>query len=155
MKTTTVNPLNIIGISVRTSNANGQAAQDIPALWNKFMTENTQANIPNKVCENIYAIYTDYEGDHTLPYTTIIGCEVSNFEQVPEGMTQHIIKGGKYQHHLAKGNMDDGIIINKWKEIWAAEAETPRAYTSDFEIYGPKAADMSNAEVDIMIALND
>jgi len=27
----------VIGISVRTTNENGQAAKDIPFLWNKFL----------------------------------------------------------------------------------------------------------------------
>lgn len=29
----------VIGIAVRTTNENQQAAQDIPVLWHKFMTE--------------------------------------------------------------------------------------------------------------------
>ena len=39
----------LIGISVRTSNENGQAMTDIPALWNKFMSENWIEKIPNKI----------------------------------------------------------------------------------------------------------
>ena len=29
----------VIGISVRTTNANAQAGKDIPALWSRFVTE--------------------------------------------------------------------------------------------------------------------
>lgn len=39
MSTQTIRKFNVIGISVRTTNENGQAGQDIPALWNKFVTE--------------------------------------------------------------------------------------------------------------------
>ena len=33
----------VIGISVRTTNENGQAAKDIPFLWNKFFEENRES----------------------------------------------------------------------------------------------------------------
>lgn len=34
-----IRPFNIIGISVRTTNENDQAAKDIPALWKRFISE--------------------------------------------------------------------------------------------------------------------
>jgi len=81
-----IEPFNIIGISVRTTNENGQAVKDIPALWNRFMSEGIANKIPNKTSESIYCIYTEYEKDHTKPYTTIIGCRVDQVENIPAGM---------------------------------------------------------------------
>src|SRR5690606_1631514 len=66
----------VIGISIRTINENGQSAKDIETLWGKFWGEEIQKQIPNKVNDNIYAVYTDYETDFTGPYTTIIGLPV-------------------------------------------------------------------------------
>lgn len=152
MKTSTVQPKKIVGISVRTSNANGQAAQDIPALWNTFMEKNILAKIPNKVNDEIYTIYTDYEGDHTKPYTTVIGCAVTQFDNLPEGLVSHTIEGGQYQVYVAKGDLYKGAVIKKWQEIWGSDLN--RAYTSDFEIYGEKSADMHNAEVDIFVGIH-
>lgn len=74
---TNMQKINIVGISVRTSNNNGEAGRDIPALWNKFLVEGISEKILNKVDETIYCLYTDYEKDHTTPYTTILGCAVS------------------------------------------------------------------------------
>jgi len=71
MTNTKKDELTIVGLSVRTSNAPGKADKDIPKLWDKFMAENITTQIPNKTDETIYAIYTDYEGDHTKPYTTV------------------------------------------------------------------------------------
>lgn len=72
----TIQKFHVIGISIRTTNENNQAAQDIPELWNKFMTESVIEKIPNKVENAVYCIYTEYEKDHTKPYTTILGCRV-------------------------------------------------------------------------------
>jgi predicted transcriptional regulator YdeE len=76
----------VIGIEVRTTNENEQAAKDIPVLWEKFMKENVLNNIPNKIDNTIYSIYTEYEKDHTKPYTTLLGCKVESLENIPEGM---------------------------------------------------------------------
>lgn len=82
----------IIGIEVRTTNQNSQAINDIGALWGgKFMEQGILKKIPNKVNSTIYCLYTDYEGDHLLPYTTVIGCEVSSIDEVPSGMVAKAI----------------------------------------------------------------
>jgi len=95
----------VIGIAVRTSNENGQAAQDIPALWNRFMSDNMMAQIPNKTDGAVYCIYTDYQKDHTKPYTTIIGCKVSTLDEVPKGMIGKTIEGGSFhRRELSQAN---------------------------------------------------
>ncbi|KVV15054.1 hypothetical protein AP058_01612 [Flavobacterium sp. TAB 87] len=50
-----------------------------------------------------------------------------------------------------KGNLMDNLVINKWLEIWETDLE--RKFSADFEVYGEKAKDQANAEVDILIAL--
>jgi len=65
--------MKIVGISVRTTNQNGQAMQDIGNLWQRFFSEQLLAKIPNKVSDAIYSIYTDYQKDYTEPYTCIVG----------------------------------------------------------------------------------
>ena len=78
----------LIGIELKTSNEQARAAKEIPQHWDKFYKEGVLAKIPNKVSEDVYALYTDYEGDHTKPYSCIIGCEVSTLEQIPDGMVE-------------------------------------------------------------------
>ena len=95
----------IIGISVRTTNQDQQASSDIPALWNKFFGEGILAKIPNKVSSNLYSIYTDYEKDHTAPYTTILGCEVENLNEIPEGLIGKTIPEGNYEMNGPKYGM--------------------------------------------------
>jgi predicted transcriptional regulator YdeE len=142
----------IIGISVRTTNENGQAAQDIPALWYKFISENIIDQIPNKVDNTLYCVYTNYEKDHTKPYTTILGCKVSSIAEIPENMMALTIKEANYAKYIAKGDLNKGAVFNKWAEIWT-DVSIDRAFTADFEVYNEKAKDPNNAEVDIFIAV--
>lgn len=142
---------NVIGIPVRTTNENLVCMQDIGALWDRFFSENIMEKIPNKVGSEIYSVYTDYESDHTAPYTVIIGCKVSHLNEVPEGMVGKEIPSGEYSTYLAKGSIPEGSVGEAWKKIWQAEHD--RAYTADYEIYGPKAQNPHDAEVEIQIAL--
>lgn len=114
MKTQTIEAFQVIGIAVRTTNENNQAAQDIPALWNKFMSEGISRKIPNALGEELYCIYTDYESDHTKPYTTLLGCKVSTLENIPEGMMGKTFATGDYVPFVAKGNIRKGMVINIW-----------------------------------------
>ncbi|WP_300598964.1 GyrI-like domain-containing protein [Niabella sp.] len=141
----------VIGISVRTTNANNQAAIDIPALWERFMTTGIAQQIPNKAGDAVYSIYTAYEKDHTQPYTTVLGCRVTCFDQIPAGMEAVEIAAGNYARFTATGNMGEGFVFNEWLKIW----NTPlsRKYTTDFEVYGVEAQDPEHAEVPIFIAL--
>ncbi|HPH99615.1 MAG TPA: GyrI-like domain-containing protein [Chitinophagaceae bacterium] len=151
MDTQKITSFNIIGIAVRTTNENSQAAKDIPALWNKFMSENILQQIPNKVDNTIYCMYTEYEKDHTKPYTTLLGCKVENLENIPTGMIGKTVEGGNYIKQTVKGNLMQGVIANAWVKIW--NANFSRLYTADFEVYGEKAQNPENAEVDIFIAV--
>lgn len=151
MNTKTIKPFHIMGIAIRTTNENQQAATDIPLLWQRFMSEQLAEKIPDKTDDAIYCVYTDYEKDHTKPYTTILGCSVYDTSDVPEGMVARTIPGGSYKLFTAKGNLMQGAVISEWIKIWNAPIQ--RIFTSDFEVYGEKARNLENGEVDIFIAV--
>jgi predicted transcriptional regulator YdeE len=141
----------VIGIAVRTSNENGQSVKDIPALWQQFMQEAVIEKIPNKTNHDIYCIYTEYEKDHTKPYTTIIGCKVSTLDTIPAGMKGVYFEEASYIKITAQGNIQEGLVFNEWIKIW--NADLPRAFTADYEVYGEKASNPEAAVVDIFIAI--
>ncbi|MNT98778.1 hypothetical protein D3C72_2414420 [compost metagenome] len=60
------------------------------------------------------------------------------------------IEGGAYQKQQLKGNLLQGLVFNAWVAIW--NSGISRAYTADFEVYGDKARNPEDAEVDIFIA---
>lgn len=151
MNNVKIEPFKVIGIAVRTTNENNQAAEDIPVLWEKLMNENMVEKIPNKIDNTIYSIYTDYEKDHTKPYTTLLGCKVENLDIIPEGMVGKSFEGGNYVKFNPKGNLAEDLVINEWIKIWNMDLE--RIFTADFEIYGEKTQNPEEAEVDILIAV--
>jgi len=142
----------IVGISVRTTNENAQAKQDIGGLWGRFMEEGIRSKIPNAIDESIYAVYTDYESDHSKPYTTILGYKVDSLKDIPVGMVGHEIEPSDFEKFTAKGNLKGDAVIAMWGQIWNSDID--RSYTSDFEVYDERASDPSNGEADIFIALN-
>ncbi|PKF75594.1 GyrI-like domain-containing protein [Chryseobacterium sp. PMSZPI] len=152
MNNVKVEPFKVIGIAVRTTNENNQAATDIPALWEKFMKENVLDNIPGKIDNTVYSIYTDYEKDHTKPYTTLLGCKVEHLDIIPDGMIGQSFDGGNYVKFTTKGDLSKGLIINEWLEIW--KMDLGRIFTADFEIFDQaKVQNPMDAEIDILIAV--
>jgi predicted transcriptional regulator YdeE len=140
---------NVIGISVRTNNNVG--GKDIGNLWGKFMGEGVFEKIPNKTSYNVYGIYTDYESDHTGDYTAIVGCRVNSLGEIPEGMVGITIPASNYEIFTAKGKMPE-CVYEKWTEIWE-DKELKRTYSTDYEVYGAKSQNPTEAEIDIFIAV--
>lgn len=142
----------LIGLNLgrKTTNENEQAGIDCGSLWQRFETEGIYVKIPNKLTEEVIAVYFDYDGDHTQPYSYFIGCKVSEDTQTPEGLDSLIIPEQDYQKIVAKGQMPN-CVADAWRSIWKSGIERP--YTYDFEIYGSRSHDWSNAEVDIFLAV--
>ncbi len=140
----------IIGISVVTTNENGQSIKDMGEIWGKFFEVSEQ--IPNKKSDDIYSIYTDYETDYTGKYTAILGYEVNSLSEIPNGFIGREIGGGKYKKFLAKGEMPNAVV-QIWKEIWEKDSELKRRYTSDFEVHGENAQKGKDSEVEVFIAV--
>lgn len=155
VKNQTIQKFHIIGISVRTINENGQSAKDIEALWGKFWGEGISKQIPNKISDDIYAVYTDYETDFTGHYTTIIGLPVSSLENIPKGFVGITIETGVYKKFVSKGKMPEAVF-NTWLEIWRnEELNLKRAYKADFTIHGQKYYDGEKAEVETFISVKE
>jgi len=140
-------PFKVMGIGVRTTNENNQATKEIAELWQRFMSENILAEIPNKVDNTAYSLYADYERDHTQPYTAILGCRVENLNE----MMGKSFDGGNYIKATARGDLMKGLIVNQWAKIF--EMELDRTFTADFEVFGEKTQNPSDAEVDFYIAV--
>lgn len=142
----------VIGIECRTSNAPDAGVYDIPRLWQQFFSENIKTQIPNKISDEIIALYCDYESDHTQNYSLVIGCAVSTIEELPEGMIAKTIPVGSYAVFSAVGEYPD-CLIETWQSIW--QTDLKRTYTSDYEFYGDKFLTAELKEVDVFIAIED
>jgi len=155
MKKTELEEFKLIGISLgkKTTNENGQAGIDCGNMWQKFEKGDYSNKIPGKTGDEVFAVYHDYEGDHTKPYSYFIGCKVKPNTEVPEGMDSLLIAAATYQQITAKGKIPD-CIISAWQTIWSRQ-DTNRAYQADFEIYDSRSKDWTNAEVDIFLSVKD
>lgn len=145
-------PRKIIGIEVRTSNADEADSQTarIPALWQKYFQ--IAASIPHKKNEReILGVYTDYESNHTGKYTLMVSSEVEIAESVPGDLIAREIPSAKYLVFIAEGEMP-GALIKTWMQIWQYFSDTDefrRAYTADFEVHNLD----ESSKVEIYIAI--
>jgi predicted transcriptional regulator YdeE len=144
------NEFYIVGISVRTTNQNNQSQTDIGGLWARIMQEGLLQQIEDKVSDDIYSVYTDYETDHTGFYTTVMGCKVSTLAHVKEGFTGVTIPQGKYQIYTLTGKFPEKVG-EAWQHIWASGIE--RSYTADYDLYYDDAKSFEETEVKIYLAV--
>ena len=141
-----------LALKIKTTNANGQSGIDCSNLWQEFEKGKYAELIPNKLTDEILAVYHQYEGDYTNPFSYFIGCKVKADTEVPQGLETLTISEGLYQKIIAKGKIPD-CIINAWKEIWVSNI--PRSYKIDFEVYDKRSKDWNNAEVEIYLSIKN
>jgi predicted transcriptional regulator YdeE len=139
----------VIGINCRTSNAKETG----PQLWGRFYSEDILSQIPNKVSNEVIALYCDYEGDYTQPYSVVIGCPVSSIDTIPEGMVAKTIPASSYAVFRAIGEHPKALI-ETWGNIWK-QPKLERTYTGDFELYGNKFVSGSLKEVEVYIGIGN
>ncbi len=138
-------PFLLVGIKTRTTNAKETSpiTASIHGHWQRFFAENVAMQIPNKAANNkVFGVYTDYESDMRGEYSLVIGCEVMEAGNIPEGLCAVTIPAGKYMRFPAIGEMPRAVI-DAWGEVWRYFADTTlhqRAYTADFELYNDEEA---------------
>lgn len=138
----------IIGVEVRTSSAT--AGVDIGALWDRFFS-GIMNRIPNRIDADMLSIYTDYESDHTGPYTVLVGCRVSTLDVVPEDMTGREIPGGRYAVYRPVGALPQ-VVLDTWNQVYG-ETGYVRSFQADYDIYGPATMDPENAQPEICVGV--
>lgn len=149
----TIEAFNIVGLAVETTNENGASAKDLGDLWSRFYSDNVTRQVANMVGAEVYAVYTDYESDHTGMYTCIIGVKVSSLNVIPEGLYARAFPAATMIRMTAKGPMPDAIF-EQWQRIWDAEEILGRSYEYDLEVYGERSMWGDEAEVDIFLSVN-
>ena len=141
----------LVGLKLKgkTTNQNDRSSKDCGDLWQKFETDKIFDIIPEKLSNEVYAVYFDYEKDETSPFSYFIGCKVNKRSETPKELEELMIPAQKYKKITAKGIMT-GCITEAWKEIWNSDIK--RNFGFDFEVYDERSRDWSKAEVDIYIS---
>ncbi|MEU4225734.1 effector binding domain-containing protein [Nonomuraea sp. NPDC026600] len=146
MEVTERNELTVVGIAVRTSNADeiDPARAKLPVLWQRAGAPGAFAHVPGRVDENLYAVLTDYESDHHGAYTQIVGIGVRTVPRLPEGMVAVRVPAGTALRVEARGQMPQAIV-DAWQQVWKhteSGGTPPRGFTTDLEVHHPGGADL-------------
>ena len=147
----------VVGISARTSNAKEMTAEGvIGKQWGRIFQEGLLAKIPNKVDQNIVAVYTDYAGDHNGDYTFLLGARVTSDADVPAGMVAKRIPAGKFAAFTSEKGPAPKVVPELWMKINSLPKTAvggDRVYGADFEIYDERASDPQNLQMDAYVGI--
>jgi predicted transcriptional regulator YdeE len=146
----------VIGIAARTDNARESSPDAvIPKQWQKFFGERLPQKIPGKTGPELYAVYTDYSGDHNGEYTYVIGASVKDESAPATGMVLKRIPPGEYAVFTTGKGPFAKIVPAAWQQIWKLEeaGKLKRTYQADFELYDQRAQDPQNAQLDIYVGI--
>jgi predicted transcriptional regulator YdeE len=158
--TTEFPEVKLIGIKCRTNNYSEQ--DPITAKIGKMMQKYFQTAVSEKIANRsnpntIYCVYSEYDTDQNGDYTYFIGEEVSEFSGVIEEMSELTIPAQNYiKFTNGPGPMPE-VCISVWQKIWSMTSKefgSARSYLADFEIYDSRAADPTNAVLDVYVGIN-
>ena len=128
----------------------------IGQTWGLFMRNNPAQLLPNRVSEEIYAVYTDYESDHTGDYTFLLGYKVSSVDHLSDGLTASRIPAGEYAVFTSETGPARQVVPALWQKIWRLnhdDLQGTRAYQADFEVYDQRAANPNEAQITIFLGI--
>ena len=140
----------IVGISVRTTNQNQQSEKDIGILWQRYYANDPIAMIENKISEDLYCVYTDYESDYSGAFTTVLGYKVKPGTLPPSGLIRKVILSSFYEVFISEGPLPS-TVQETWKTIWNTDLK--RRYTADFDVYGAHSKNPEKATVRTFVSI--
>lgn len=144
-------PITVVGIAIRTSNT--KAIEVIPLHWKSFFEKQILANIPDKINDDIYAVYTEFdsvpkssEDIYSLGYTFIIGAAVNQADRLPSTMVSTIIPATKRAVFPVESAKPE-LVGAEWQKIWQMQ-DLQRAFAPDFEHYS------ASGDINILVSLS-
>ena len=136
-------PITIAGQSIRT--ANDKAFEEISAHWSAFFAQQVLAKIPDKVNDELYAVYTEFDripksaqDIHTLGYTFVIGAAVSSTARLQAPLVSTDIPAAKRAVFAVKPAQPDQVGSH-WQKIWQMQ-DLQRIFVPDYEHYSKGGA---------------
>lgn len=125
----------VIGLALRTGNH--EAFETIPPHWQRFFGEQVMSRIPQRLSEDVLAIYTDFDNagqNNEGQYRFVIGAAVAPEAAVPDGLVKVQIPASRCAvFEVERGHPER--VGEAWQRIWATEL--PKSYRCDHERYQP------------------
>lgn len=140
----------VVGISAMIS-GNETASEEINTLWETFFSQSIGQDIENRLDDVIYAVYSDYQGDHTQPYRLTIGYRIQGDPKTKDYLHHIEVKDADYAMMSASGEQPKALM-ETWTAIWQSDLD--RRYETDFEVYGQRFFEEGVHEVLVAVGLN-
>ena len=125
---------------------------EIPPLWQAFFEQQVLAKIPNKISDDVYAVYTDFDREvkdpqdiYNLGYTLVIGAAVSSAEHLDATLVSTVIPPTTRAVFAVEPALPAQVGA-QWFKIWQMP-ELKRLFAPDYEHYS------SNGEINILISV--
>lgn len=144
----------VIGIELKTTTRDGKNFVEIPRFWEEVLQQGSIDNIPYRKDSGIVlGICLDFKNDGAFSY--IIGAEVTNTENIPQGMVSKTIPSARYAVFTAKGEIPDSIqdTFRYIYREWLPNSSYQRAESAEFELYDDRSRGGEHAEADIYIPI--
>ncbi len=146
----TIEAFSVVGIS-KIISGNENASEEINGLWEAFFKQSVGQSVDNRVDDIIYAVYSDYEGDHTKPYRLTIGYKIKG-EPILNAELHHVqVQKCDYALMSAAGEQPKALI-DTWTAIWQSDLD--RCFKTDFEVYGQRFFEDGVHEVLVAVGVN-
>lgn len=145
-----IDAFDVVGLSAVIKDRDAGAEQ-INTLWEKFFSKSIGQDVPNRMDEVIYAVYSDYEGDHTKPYRLTIGYKVEGSLTYKSHLHHVRVQEADYALMGAAGEQPKALI-ETWTAVWQSDLE--RRFETDFEVYGQRFFEAGVHEVLVAIGVN-
>jgi predicted transcriptional regulator YdeE len=143
MKFADIEEFQVIGVAARTTNAREMTGDGvIPKMWAK------PPQLPDSA---IIALYTDYESDEHGEYTFVLGSKAAAANEIPDGKVLKTVPAGRYAVFTSDRGPVQRIVVETWQRIWSDLQS--RSFVADFEVHDQRAADPTNAVVDIYVGV--
>ncbi|MEF2966159.1 AraC family transcriptional regulator [Paenibacillus sp. M1] len=148
--------MRIIGYAITTTTQGGENSKEIPAFWQTYMQNRLGEKVPGKKNPNVeLGICTTYDEDGNFRY--IIGFEVEESAQAPEGMVEYEIPESTYAIFTTPPAGKDNFtasIQETWNVIfgeWFPTSGYEQAFAPDFEWYDERCYPEEGKQIDIYI----
>lgn len=146
----TIPAFSVVGLSAVIS-GNEKASEEINELWQSFFGKSIGQDVSNRVDDVIYAVYSDYEGDHTKPYRLTIGYKIKSEPEMKDHLHHVEIKEAEYAMMSAAGEQPKALI-DTWTAVW--QSDLNRKFETDFEVYGKRFFEEGVHEVLVAVGVN-
>ena len=141
-ETVHTNAFTVVGIELRTSNA--QAMETIPAFWQRFQDEAVMEQIPNKLSDDIYAVYTNFEHqgvDNEGTYSLVIGAEIADPSHAPAALKVVEVPSATRMVFRVPGDKPENVA-DTWIKIWGM-SDLGNTYIADYERYSAESGSIA------------